>query len=370
MAVLPDYLNEQTEQAIRERMLGRIPADIDKAEGSYIWDAISPVAWELYTASIWAQDVLSRGFASTTFGAYLDLRCEEHGLTRRPASKATGTVRFTGTAGTSVAAGVRVSTAADPATNSASVEFETTEAVVLDGSGQAVAAMSAVEPGASGNVVAGSVILAVYALPGVTAITNTAAASGGADVESDESLLERYYVKVRSPGASGNRSDYRLWALEVSGVGAAYVQPLWNGPGTVRVFVADTEKRAPSSGLVTAVQQYIAPASGTGDGKAPIGATVTVAAATEVPINVVASLTLASGATVSGVRTLFENEMRDYLKLLAFADPIVRYSRVASLLLDIPGIVDFSGLTVNGGGANVQMTTGQVAVLGTVMFSG
>jgi uncharacterized phage protein gp47/JayE len=117
MTDFPEYLTDQTEDSIRQRMLDSLPSDLDKTEGSYIWDAISPAAIELALAAIWAQEVLRRGFASTTFGNYLDLRCEEHGITRRPAAQATGQVKFTGIAGTLVPAGTRVATTADASTD-------------------------------------------------------------------------------------------------------------------------------------------------------------------------------------------------------------------------------------------------------------
>ncbi|WP_276355425.1 baseplate J/gp47 family protein [Cohnella caldifontis] len=363
---LPEYLADVTEAAIRARMLGRVPSDVDKSEGSMIWDALSPAAFELYGASIWAQEVLRRGFASTTFGPYLDLRCEERGISRRPAVKATGLVTFAGAADSAIPKGTLVATPADALTASPSVEFETTEAAVIGESGTAVVPVAAVEAGLSGNVAVGAINVLVHAVAGVTGVTNAAAISGGSEAESDEALLARYLVKVRQPGTSGNKADYLQWALEVPGVGGALVEPLWNGPGTVKVHLLDTEKRAPSVEVVDAVQAYIAPAAGVGEGKAPIGADVTVAAAVEVPIDISVDLTLASGASLSEVQALFEAGVKEYLKQLAFADSLVRTSRIAAILLDLSPIVDYANLKVNGGESNVEMQLGQVAVLGTV----
>jgi Uncharacterized homolog of phage Mu protein gp47 len=115
MANVPSFLEDQTYEAILQRMLDRLPSDLDKSEGSFVWDALSPAAIELALAAIWAQQVLERGFAQTTFGQYLDLRCEEHGITRRPAVKATGQVTFTGAPGTVIPAGTQVSTAGSEA---------------------------------------------------------------------------------------------------------------------------------------------------------------------------------------------------------------------------------------------------------------
>ena len=45
------------------------------------------------------------------------------------------------------------------------------------------------------------------------------------------------------------------------------------------------------------------------------------------------------------------------------------YNRIAALLQDIPGVQDFSSLTVNGGTANIAIADNQVPVMGTVVIS-
>ena len=111
MADLPLYLLDQTEENIMNRMLNKVPSDIDKSEGSFIWDAQAPVAFMLSEAALWAQELLRRGFASTVASdhpdirsAELDLRTAEHGITRREAVASSGSVVFTGKPGTIVPA--------------------------------------------------------------------------------------------------------------------------------------------------------------------------------------------------------------------------------------------------------------------------
>lgn len=366
MAVLPDYLLEQTEEAILARMLERLPTDLDKSEGSYIWDSLSPAAYQLYRASEWAREVLSRGFAMTTFGPYLKMRCEEQGVIPRPAVAASGIVKLTGVAGTVIPLGTQVATPADDVTSSSSIAYETTEAAVLDGHGVAVISIKAIEAGVVGNVPVGAISLLAQPIVGVTGVTNTAATTGGADEEADESLLARYLLKVRQPGTSGNKADYQQWALETPGVGRVQVQPLWNGPSTVRLFVLDENKRAPSPTIVQAVQNYISPSTGLGEGKAPIGSIVTVQAAVEVTLNIQAKLTLASGSTLEQAKNDFVAGLTEYLEQLAFVDPLIRYNRISAILLDISRIVDFEGFLINGGTDNIDLSQGQVAVIGTV----
>jgi len=365
VADLPEYLTDQTYETILQRMLDTLPSDLDKSEGSFIWDALSPAAIELALAAIWAQEVLRRGFAGTTFGAYLDLRCEEHGITRRPAVKATGQVTFTGTPGTVIPAGTQVSTVGSEA--APAIFFVTKSDATIGAGGTVTVDIEAVEAGASGNVAAGTITMLAQPVAGVTAVTNAAATSGGTDTEDDESLLARLLAKVRNPGTSGNKADYINWALEVSGVSGVQVIPLWNGPGTVKVVLLGTDKKPASADVVQAVQNYIAPTSGTGEGKAPIGASVTVVAATPVNINVSATVVLTGTKTLEEVQAAFEKALDDYLASIAFAsDPTVRYVKIGSLLLDMEGVQDYSNLLVNNGTANVVINLGEVPVRGTV----
>ncbi|MDD3927177.1 MAG: baseplate J/gp47 family protein [bacterium] len=259
MAAIPDYLTEQTDEAILQRMLGTLPSDLDKAEGSFIFDALSPASIELSLAAVWAQEVLSRSFAATTFGDYLDLRCEEHGVSRRAAVKATGTVTFTGTAATVIPAGTYVATQADAVAGASSIEFVTTEEVTISGAGTGNVLVEAVDGGLIGNVAAGAISLMMAPVPGISAVTNAAALSGGLDEEDDASLLARYYLRVRYPSAGGNRADYVNWALEVPGVGGVSVVPVRDGAGTVSVAIIDGDKLPADQALVDDVQDYIAP---------------------------------------------------------------------------------------------------------------
>lgn len=232
MADVPMYLQEQTEENILNRMLAKVPSDIDKSEGSFIWDAQAPVAFLLSEAALWAQELLRRGFASTAASdspdirsAELDLRTAEHGVTRRDAVASSGGVVFTGKPGTNVPKGTYVATPADETTGESSVEYVTTASVTLGQDGTGTAPIRAVTPGKSGNVPAGVIQLLMTSVSGVTSVTNPEPTRSGTDVETDQSLLERFYAKVRSQGTSGNKAQYMQWASEIPGVGGVEVAP-------------------------------------------------------------------------------------------------------------------------------------------------
>ncbi|WP_106766822.1 baseplate J/gp47 family protein [Paenibacillus faecalis] len=383
MAQLPQYLLDQTEESIMNRMLERVPSDIDKSEGSFIWDAQAPVAFMLSEAALWAQELLRRGFASTAASdnpdfrsAELDLRAAEHGITRRQAVASTGSVLFTGKPGTAVPAGTYVATPADEGSGESSVEYVTTMAVTLSDLGTGTAPIRAVTPGKNGNVPAGVIQLMSTSVSGVSSVTNPEPTKSGTDIETDQSLLERFFAKVRSQGTSGNKAQYMQWANEIAGVGGVEVVPLWKGAGSVGLYLLDTDKRAASQDIVDAVQRHIDPTQdGQGEGVAPAGPVITAMPAEEVAINISVKVqrTQEQPSTMDEIRQLIEEGVRTYLQQIAFnrKDPLVRYTRIAAVLLDIPIIVDYADLTINGNTSqqNIEIGLGQVAVLGTVSVS-
>jgi len=254
---LPEYLTDQTFETILARLLSYVPDNYDKSQGSFVYDALAPVAAELTQATIWAQEVLRRGFAQTTFGTYLDLRAEEHGLSRIPASKATGYVTFFGDSGTVIPEGTIVST---PSSELApAVFFRTTTQAVISDAGEVSVPIEALNEGIEGNVAAGTITVLSTPIQGVARIENQQTTSGGADTEDDASLLARYLEWVRNPSAGGNKADYVKWALEVAGVGSVSVVPLKYGNGTVSVAIVDKDMQPASEELVQRVQEHIAP---------------------------------------------------------------------------------------------------------------
>jgi len=345
----------QTYEAIMTRLLSKVPDTLDKREGSFVWDALSPAALELAQLYMQLDLVLQWGFAQTTYGQYLDYRAEEHGLTRKPATKATGQVIITGANGTTIPAGSLLATGAG-------VQFQSLADVTIGETGTVIANIEAVEAGVSGNVPAGAITQIPVSIAGVTAVTNPTATSGGTDEESDADLLARLLERVRNPATSGNAAHYKQWALEVSGVGDAKVLPLWDGAGTVKVVIIDSNKQPASTEIITAVTNYI-------EDVRPIGATVTIVSATGLEIDVSATVTLATGAVLADVQAAFEAALAAYLQHIAFKQNYVSYAQVGSLLLDTPGVLDYSGLTLNNGTGNVSIDDTEVAILGTVTLN-
>lgn len=82
------YSEKNTYDNIINRSLNRVRDDIDKREGSIIYDAISPIAVELAQAYILIDSLMDLVFVDTSVGEYLDKLCEQIGIHRKVATKA------------------------------------------------------------------------------------------------------------------------------------------------------------------------------------------------------------------------------------------------------------------------------------------
>lgn len=346
-----------TESEILTTMLSKVPDYYDKNAGSFIYDSLAPVAKQLASLDDSLVNVKLKLSAENLNGQELTQRVKEiTGLERKRATFATGLATLIGT-GT-------VNTG-DLFETEGGIQFQATETKAITNSG--TVAIRAVVAGSVGNVAAGAISFFPVTLSGFTVVSNLAPTSGGFDEETDDDLRKRYYEKLRSPATSGNKAHYRAWAKEVAGVGDAKVIPLWNGANTVRVIIIDSDRKPASPSLVASVQNRIDPdSSGLGEGEAPIGAFATVVSATGLNINVTATVVLVDGYTLASVKDNIEANIQKLLREIAFVESFVSYARVGAAILESEGVADYSGLTINGGTANVTIGNEEVAVLGAV----
>lgn len=347
----------KTFESIRYEMLNEVTNGVDKRDNSVIWDAISPAALKIAEFYTYLDVYLNLTFADTTSGDYLTRKASELGVIRKLATKAVRKATFKDGQGTliDVPIGSRFSLN--------EFSFVVTERVTLG-----EFKLTAEVAGVLGNLGTGDLI-PVEPVNGLGVATMTDVLVAGTDEESDADLYARYLIRTRKQPTSGNAYHYEQWALEVPGVGGAKVIPVWAGPNTVKVVLVGLDKKPVLPLIVTNTAAYI-------ESVRPIGATVTVVSSVELPITVTATLTLAPGAELLNVQAQFKAALEDYLKSVAFVtnqltnEPeLIRYTRIANLLLDIPPIIDFTNLLVNGGTANIQPTLEQVGVVNSVVFT-
>lgn len=347
----------QTEEAILGRLLARIPDTMDKREGSVIYDALAPAANELAQMYVELDTNISLVFPNADNEEYLDSAVAWSGIVRKAATKAQWRGKFYNSQDVlmDVLIGSRYS-------------IEDLNYIVLSKLGVGQFVVECETAGVVGNQFSGS-LLPIDFINGLARAELVDLLVSGEDTETGEALYDRYQDRVSKPITSANKNQYVNWAREVPGVGDAKVFPLWNGEGTVKVVILNNDKRSPSAAVVQAVQTYIDPTQdGHGEGAAPIGPVVTVVGATEVAINISTRVELARDATVADVKEQLEVSIAKYIEGLAFSDTdtLVRITRIANLILDVPQVIDYFDLTINGLTGNIQVPLDSVAVLGTV----
>lgn len=343
----------KTPDVLREEILENTGIEISTVEGSFVSDMAAPIALELSKVYGEIDRALTVMFVDGAEGDYLDSRAGEYGLERKAGTMAAGGVTFSGTDGTVIPKGTIVMT-------EDALRYTTDEAAEIE-NGTAEAQITAIEVGAAYNVPAEQVVRLYRNLQGVDEVINQDPITGGTDTETDEALRGRLLVRMRTPATSGNVHHYMNWALEVNGVGAAKITPLWDGPGTVRVLVVGNNHEPVDATVVQECSVYIAE-------QRPIGADVTVLSAAAELITVAAEVELGN-TTLEEVQAAFVEAISKYLRNIAFKEYTVSYNRIAYLLMGLEGVLDHSNLLVNNDTVNVQIGADSVPVLAEVVLS-
>lgn len=329
---------------ILKRMLAHVSDEFDKREGSVIYDALAPAAYEnaqMYTS---LNSVLENSFTDTADRDHLIRRAAEIGITPHEATAAVWSAKLL-PATITFDAGTRF--------NCGTMNLYVSSAL-----GSGLYELTCETVGTVGNSLSEDLLPIEY-------VTNLQSASlvdlvtEGADVEETEHLRSRLLSALQNPSTSGNKQDYYNWAMSITGVGAAKVFPLADGAGTVKVVIANTSISAASTDLITEVQTYI-------DSVRPIGADVTVASVVELPINITAGITMPSGYKLDTIQASLLTLVASYLEDIAFDAGEVKLTKIGSLLLSVAGVTDYSDLKLNGSATNITLTDTQVAKAGTV----
>lgn len=342
-----------TKEFLQNRMLGRIKTDIDKSEGSFTFDAIAPAAIELAQTYIELDGILEKAFAQTSYGEWLEKRAEEYGVYRKAGTRAYGAVTFYGADGTAVPEGTLVQT-------EAGLQYETVKEITI-AQGNAIVNIRAVTEGTQYNIPARTISQLPVQLTGITKVENTGPIVEGRDMESESDFIQRLLLKVRKPATSGNKNHYRQWALEVPGIGDSKVFSLWNGAGTVKVLVVDSNRNPlnPEGELLKIVRDYI-------NDNRPLGADVTVESARRLDINIAANVEVEKDHSMDLIMQEFKTKIVAYLKSITFLDNFVNYLQIGKILVDTDGVKRCHSMKVNGGTDDIEIDAEECPVLNEV----
>ena len=312
--------------------------------------ALATQVYGLYVENEWTR---RQCFPQTATGEELDKHAFLRGLTRLPASRAEGTLRF------SVRTAVERDLSIPKGTvcrNPGLVAFATTEEGWLPAGSLFVdVPAQAVEAGTGGNTPAGTVRAMTVAPTGIAACTNATAFSGGRAAEEDEALRTRVLDTYRTMPNGTNVAYYEKEAMEVEGVAAVQVIAKNRGLGTVDVVIAGVNG-LPGAELVSRVQAVLAK-------KREITVDLQVLAPVAVPVNVVVSVKPAKGRLPQPVQDAVEGAITAWFHGQLLGKPVL-VAQLSQVIYQVDGVENYQILTPTG---DVAAAQGKLPVLGTLL---
>ena len=375
--MIGDNLQQYTYEYLMDLALSFVPDDRDKRQGSVIYDALAPFCQVLAAGAIQLRQFYTQTYAVTATGEDLDNRVAEQGITRFAATYAVRKITVADEDGNPVVLplGSRFSTVSSTSPVNYTITAQYVEdGVAVPGSYEATCE----ELGVVGNEYSGNLINITF-VQGLASATMTSILVPARNQETDDELRERYFDTLNQKAFGGNIADYREKVMELDGVGAVQIYPVWNGGGTVKLSIVDPTYGPCSLEFIASVQNEIDPENaageqGSGLGIAPIGHKVTVVTPDEVTINVTANVVLGTNYTKGQVETPIKEALESYIQSLrqSWADATdlneyscdVFVSRMSAAIVNVPGVSNVTGVTLNGQAQDIELTeNGQIQQL-------
>ena len=340
-----------TYEEILQRCLDRVPNTLDKRQGSIIYDALAPCCVELAQMYIQLASTYDLIFIDTSVGSALDALVKQNGISRKGATQAIRKGEFN----IVVPIGSRFSDGTNSYIVIENIENSTNSKLQCE------------QFGSVGNSYYGS-LTPISFITGLTKAELTDIIDLGDDIETDDALRERYMESVTAPQFGGNVSDYQNKVKALEGVGGCKVVPIWNGGGTVKLIITNSQGGVPTESLVNSIQEAVDPTQDqTGMGIAPVGHIVTVVGAEALNISISATFTLQAGLSPTDIQDSVNQVVDNYFTALSKTwdkedNIIVRISQVETRLLGVSGVLDVTNVKINNGTSNISLDTDQIPV--------
>lgn len=340
-----------TYEEILQRCLDRVPNTLDKRQGSIIYDALAPCCVELAQMYIQLASTYDLIFIDTSVGSALDALVKQNGISRKGATQAIRKGEFN----IVVPIGSRFSDGTNSYIVIENIENSTNSKLQCE------------QFGSVGNSYYGS-LTPISFITGLTKAELTDIIDLGDDIETDDALRERYMEAVTAPQFGGNVSDYQNKVKALEGVGGCKVVPIWNGGGTVKLIITNSQGGVPTESLVNSIQEAVDPTQDqTGMGIAPVGHIVTVVGAEALNISISATFTLQAGLSPTDIQDSVNQVVDNYFTALSKTwdkedNIIVRISQVETRLLGVSGVLDVTNVKINNGTSNISLDTDQIPV--------
>ena len=351
--------SDMTYEYILGRMIDRVVTDypnLDKREGSIIFNALASGAMELAILYTELDNVLSESFVETASREYLLLACEQMGI---------DTSQFEATNGIHKAE-FDVLIGLGSRWNCGVHNYTITEYIGVE-KGYHTYKIMCETLGSEPNTLVGDLTPIDAVSSQLTHARLVECLIEGEEENTDDEIREAYFNNINRDSFDGNVNQYKKWCEEYDGVGNYKVFPLWNGPNTVKVSILSSSNRIATQELINEFQEYLDPGiTGMGDGQAPIGSFVTVSTAAESKINIACNVKLESGYTDTSVIT---DAIEQYLASISYVKNTVSYMNLGAVILAATGVDSISNLTINGGTSDIDLGDEVIPVVGTTEWT-
>lgn len=376
--LITEFQNKDYDYFLR-KMLDAVPDNIDKREGSIIYDALAPAALVMGQQSLDMANVIKETYIKTASGEFLDYRAIEHGTSRYPATQTEAKAKV-------------LNDKKEPLDNVqvgdkfASIGDSPIFYAVTKVNDDLTVELTAEVKGSSANSYIGQILPVtpndLLSWAEITEITAPAR-----DVESDDHLRARLLSSQSWIAYGGNVADYLDMTSKIDEVGAAQIYPTWNGGGTVKVVILNNNLMPASASLVQKVKNTLDPEDkqAEGYGLAPIDHAVTVTAPEELIVNVDISVKLddtkvtryVKDSITKAVEGYFQSLRKDWADITqklgrGYQETIYR-SKILSQVVLTEGVINAKLPSLNGRDADIDLvfnnSKSQLPVVGTVTIN-
>ena len=363
--------DENTFENVLERNLDRISDEFDKREGSVIYDAIAPMTIEISLLYSYLDFLFKNAFGDTANRYWLIERAKERGIEPYNATKAVIIGRF------------------DAKLNIGDRFFiddiyYTVSKLQKEEKGMFFYELICNEKGRVGNL-KGCKLTPTRTIRNLNLAEIYKLAILGEDEEGTEDFRQRYFETIKSIAYGGNIDDYRKKVKDIDGVGLVKVIPVWNGGGTVKLIITDSEFKEPTSELISKVQEIIDPIPfhQKGVGIAPIGHYVTVVGAKLKKINITCEILKSRDSNLEEIKREVKSNIEEYFKgqrekwgtyekvdSNIYVENDIRLAKITSIVLNVADVIDYETIKFTDTDKKIfELSEDELPVLGDVIVT-
>lgn len=335
----------QTYEAILNRMLEKVPLDVDKRKGSLVYDMLAPMAAELAEHYSQLEGVVDMLFIRSAQGEWLDKLGIQFGIPRREATCAVRRADCYEQDGQQmdIAVGTRF-------------RCEQWTYVVQEKLEDGGYALCCEQPGMEGGLAEG-VLLPIDYLPQLQDAVLGEVLSDGSEQETDDAYRNRIISVLEQPAFGGNPSQYRAETLNIVGVGDVEVFPAFAGGGTVGLVLAGVDGEPVSAELVQQVQSHYE-GDGNEQNMAPIGHKVTVKSCVEKKVSVQLQVQLKEGHTLENLKQSLQERIRASVHSVPMRQQRLYAAQIVAAVLEEEAVLDvpMDAVYINGQKGNLTLS--------------